>query len=225
MNFHYDRISEAVIRRLTDYLRCIRIAGEEGGTLVTSKDISEMCGLKPSIIRKDLAYFGAYGLKGQGYNISELINHINKILGLNTVKDVILVGVGNLGTAILRYPGFINANFNFIAGFDNDPEKIGSEIGSTMIYPIDQLNDFIEKNSIEVVILAVPYEAAAGIVDNLDPNFIKGILNFTSLVLPPLKNNMYVHNIDLAKELEVISFCMKNCLTPKSDDKKLDLNE
>ncbi len=213
MDFHYDKISEAVIRRLTDYLRCVRIASSSGETLLTSKDISETCGLKPSIIRKDLALFGAYGIKGQGYNTNELTYHLNNILGLNNIKDVILIGAGHLGTAIARYPGFINANFNFIAAFDNDPEKIGGNIGHTNIYSIKELNKYIKENQIEIIVLAVPSSAASGIVENLDSNIVKGILNFTSMVFPGRMNDMYVHNIDLAKELEVISYCMKNCLT------------
>ena len=186
--------------------------------MLTSKGISETCGLKPSIIRKDLAQFGAYGVKGTGYNTCELINHLNKILGLNHIKDVILVGAGNLGTAIMRYPGFINANFNFIAAFDNDPQKIGTSVGRTMIYDVKDLHSFIEKNHIEIVVIAIPTEAASVIVEEVNPDHVKGILNFSSLVLPPLKGKIHIHNIDLAKELEVISYFMKNCLTQKSDD-------
>ena len=207
-----------MIRRLTDYLRCLRCAEGEGKAMLTSKDISEHCGLKPTIIRKDLAQFGAYGLKGQGYNINELKQHLNKILGLNHLKNIVLIGVGHLGTAILRYPGFLDANFNFIAAFDNDPEKIGTLIGHTPVYSVDEVNTYIEKNDIEIVVLAVPSAAAEGIVDSLNPDHVKGILNFTSRIFPGRKNDMYVHNIDLAKELEVISFCMKNCLTPRGED-------
>lgn len=207
-----------MIRRLTDYLRCLRCANEQGRTMLTSQDMSVHCGLKPSIIRKDLAQFGAYGVKGQGYVITELMAYLNKILGINNLKDVVLVGAGHLGTAIARYPGFINANFNFIAAFDNDLEKIGSKIGHTNIYSIDTLNKYIKDHHIEVIVLAVPSSAASEIVNNLDSSIVKGILNFTSMVFPGRMNDMFIHNIDLAKELEVISFCMKNCLTQKSDD-------
>ena len=206
-----------MIRRLTDYLRCIRMANENGQSLLTSKDISESCGLKSSIIRKDLAQFGAYGVKGQGYITCELISHLNKILGLNNTKDVVLVGAGHLGTAIARYPGFVNANFNFIAAFDNDPDKIGSMIGQTKVYSIETLNKYIKEHQIEVIVLTVPSSVATEIVENLDSTIVKGILNFTSRVFPGRMNDMYIHNIDLAKELEVISFCMKNCLTQKSN--------
>lgn len=218
MDFHYDKISEAVVRRLTDYLRCVRLASENGETMLTSKGISEICGLKPSIIRKDLAQFGAYGVKGTGYNTCELVAHLNKILGLDHIKDVVLVGAGNLGTAILCYPGFINANFNFIAAFDSDPAKFGKKICDTKIYDTKELNAFIEENHIEIVVLTAPAEAADTIVKELDPDLVKGILNFSSLVLPPMKGKIHIHNIDLAKELEVISFCMKNCLTKDRED-------
>ncbi len=186
--------------------------------MLTSKDMSEHCGLKSSIIRKDLAQFGACGIKGQGYVVSELTAYLNKILGINNTKDVVLVGAGHLGTAIARYPGFINANFNFIAAFDIDDEKIGSSIGHTHIYSIDTLNKYLEDHKIEVIVLAVPSSAALDIVTKLDSRIVKGILNFTSMVFPGRMNDMYIHNIDLAKELEVISFCMKNCITQKSDD-------
>lgn len=225
MEFQNDKISEAVIQRLTDYLRCLRCAQEEGRSMLTSHDMSGHCGLKPSIIRKDLAQFGAYGVKGQGYVIRELVSHLNKILGINNIKNIVLVGAGHLGTAIARYPGFLNANFNFIAAFDNDIEKIGGSIGNTHIYSIDTLNKYIEDHKIEVIVLAVPSSAASNIVYNLDPSIVKGILNFTSMVFPGRMNDMYIHNIDLAKELEVISFCMKNCLTQKSDDQTINLND
>jgi len=215
------KISEAVIRRLTDYLRCINCASEEDQELITSREISEKCGLKSSIVRKDLAQFGAYGVKGMGYNINDLSTQLKKILGLDKLKEVVLIGAGNLGTAIVKYPGFTNVNFNFIAIFDNDPEKIGKTIENTKIYSIKELKTFIKKNKIEIVVLTVPSSEALAVVNDLDPKFVKGVLNFTSIIFPSRQNDMFVHNIDLAKELEVISFCMKNCLTQKSDDQDI----
>ncbi len=213
-----NKISEAVIRRLTDYLRCLRCAEEQGREMLTSQEMSSHCGLKPTIIRKDLAQFEAYGLKGQGYNVKELKARLNKILGLDNIKQVVLVGVGHLGTAILRYSGFLDANFDFVAAFESNKEKIGGKIGQTPIYSIDTLNKYIKEHHIEIVVLAVPSSEAEGIVEMLDPTYVKGILNFTSVIFPGRKNEMFIHNIDLAKELEVISFCMKNCLTQKDDN-------
>ena len=208
-----EKISEAVIRRLTDYLHCLRRAQARGKTLLTSGEISRNCGFKSSVIRKDLARFGAWGVKGQGYDIERLSEHLNKILGLDKSKDVVLAGAGNLGTAILRYPGFVRANFNFTAAFDNDPRKIGKRVGRTEIFDIRGLNNYIEEHRIEIVVLAVPTREAAGIVGGLDEDRVKGILNFTSEIFPVKKGKIYIHNIDLAKELEVISFCMKRCLS------------
>ncbi|MFP4547549.1 MAG: redox-sensing transcriptional repressor Rex [Fidelibacterota bacterium] len=213
MNTKPEKISEVVIRRLTDYLRCLKHAQEAGENFMKSSEISEECGLNPSIIRKDLAHFGAYGVKGTGYKIDELIDNLHKILGLTKTRDVVLIGAGNLGTAMIKYPGFRSVNFNFIAAFDTDKEKIGKSIGTTPIYAMSSLNEFIQTNKIEIVVLSVPSSETHGIVENLNSNYVKGILNFTSEILPARKNNMFVHNIDLAKELEVISFCMKNCLS------------
>ncbi len=206
-----EKISEVVIRRLTDYLRCLNYVKQEGKTLIKSSNISTKCGLKSSIIRKDLARFGVYGIKGKGYDIDELIKQIGKILGLDKTKNVVLIGAGNLGTAIIKYPRIKNANFNFIAAFDNNSDKIGKMINDTQIYSIDKINKFIKKNKIEIVLLTVPVSETMKIVDSLDSKFVKGILNFTSVILPPKKNNIFIHNIDLAKELEVLSYCMKKC--------------
>lgn len=208
-----NKISEIVIRRLTDYLRCLKHAQKAGEKFMKSSEMSEECGLNPSIIRKDLAYFGAYGVKGTGYKIDELIENLNKILGLTKPRDVVLIGAGNLGTAMIKYPGFRSVNFNFIAAFDNDEKKIGQTIGTTKILSMSVLNDFIDKHKIEIVVLTVPSSQTTKIVENLNSNLVKGVLNFTSEILPNRKNNMFIHNIDLAKELEVISFCMKNCLS------------
>ena len=208
-----EKISEIVIRRLTDYLRCLKHAQKAGEKFMKSSEMSEECGLNPSIIRKDLAHFGAYGVKGTGYKIDELIENLNKILGLTKPRDVVLIGAGNLGTAMIKYPGFRSVNFNFIAAFDNDEKKIGQTIGTTKILSMSVLNDFIDKHKIEIVVLTVPSSQTTKIVENLNSNLVKGVLNFTSEILPNRKNNMFIHNIDLAKELEVISFCMKNCLS------------
>ncbi|MCF7885900.1 MAG: hypothetical protein K9M80_05340, partial [Candidatus Marinimicrobia bacterium] len=142
-----------------------------------------------------------------------LIENLKKILGLTKDRDVVLIGAGNLGTAMIKYKGFKSVNFNFTAAFDIDENKIGKYIDGTKIYPMAQLNDYIKKNKIEIVVFTVPSSETLKIVEQLDPNIVRGILNFTSEILPAKKNNMFVHNIDLAKELEVISFCMKNCLS------------
>lgn len=207
------KISETVIRRLTDYLRCLRHAQKLGKTYLKSTEMATGCGHNSSVIRKDLAQFGSLGLKGTGYKITELINNLENILGLTKTRDVILIGAGNLGSAIIRYPGFNTVNFNFIAAFDTDVNKIGQTIGSTPILPLKDLNNFIKENNIQIVVLTVPESETMDIIDTIDSEYVKGVLNFTAEVLPAQKNNMYIHNIDLAKELEVISFCMKNCLS------------
>ena len=213
MELKAPKISETIIRRLTDYLRCLRYAKNQGKTYLKSTELSIGCGHNPSIIRKDLAHFGAYGLKGTGYNIVELIDNLNKILGLTKSRNVILIGAGNLGTAMIKYPGFRSINFSFIAAFDNDEKKIGEFIGETPIISLSELNNYIKKNDVEIVILTVPASETLRIVKSLNSDYIKGVLNFTSEILPARQNNMFIHNIDLAKELEVISFCMKNCLS------------
>ena len=130
---------------------------------------------------------------------------------MNSETRIAILGGGNLGTAIIKYHGIKNANFNFLAAFDNKSDKIGNMINKTKIYSNQKMNDFIEKNKIEIVLLTVPSSETMSVINSLDSKFVKGILNFTSVILPSRMNNMFIHNIDLAKELEVISYCMNNC--------------
>jgi redox-sensing transcriptional repressor len=204
-------IPEIVIIRLASYLRCLKYAKSQGEKVVRSSDISILCGIKPDVIRRDFSHFGDFGVRGRGYGIDKLIVQIRKNLGINRKKNVILIGVGSLGTALLKYQGFRTANFNFIAAFDINPKKIGKKIGETIIYNIKEVNSFIEKNKIKIALLTVPTSETIKIINNLDSKYIKGILNFTSTILPARKNNIYIRNIDLARELEVISFCMNRC--------------
>jgi redox-sensing transcriptional repressor len=206
-------ISEIVVRRLSDYLRCIRIAEKKGTKILTSRDISQRCGLNSSIVRKDLAMFGAYGVRGSGYRVSELIARLNGILGLDKIRRVVLIGAGNLGTAILNYPGFAKANFHFVAAFDNHPDKIGTKIADTPVMAANLVNDFIRDEGIQIVVLTVPETAAADVADMLDPAYVKGILNFTPHIFPRLRKGVFIHNIDLTGELELIAYCMKHCLS------------
>lgn len=206
-----DKISEIVIRRLTDYLRCLNFIKLSGKVIIKSSEISTECGLKPTIVRKDLSQFGIFGIKGKGYEVEKLISEINEILGINKKKNVVLIGAGNLGTAIIKYDGIKNANFNVIAAFDNNPKKIGKMIDDTKIYDFKKMNEFINKNGVKIVILTVPSSETLNIIDNLDSKHINGLLNFTSVMLPQKKKNMYIHNIDFTKELEVISYCMGKC--------------
>lgn len=210
-------ISETVVRRLTDYLHCLRQAESQAITLLTSKDISGKCGMKPSVIRKDLAVFGAYGVRGRGYRVCELKEQLCKILGLDKAKRVILIGAGNLGSAILNYPGFRNANFHFAAAFDNDQAKTDSKIHGTPVLPADEMNAYVKREKIEIAVLAVPAEEAPMIVEQLRSGKIKGILNFTSHIFPKHMNGIYIHNIDLAVELELTSYCMKHCSPPGNE--------
>lgn len=205
-------VSEVIITRLTTYLRCLYISKKNNIKIIKSSDISKLCGIKSSVVRKDFTQFGAFGIKGKGYDIEKLINKLRKILGIERKKNVALIGVGNLGTALLKYQGFIDANFHFIGAFDNNSQKIGQSVNGVKIYDVKDLEIFIKKNSIAIIILTIPASAVETIFDKIDHTNIKGILNFTSAILPCEEKKIYIRNIDLSRELELISFCMKKCL-------------
>ena len=205
-------VSEIIIIRLTAYLRCLYMAKRKRQNIIKSVEIAKSCGIKSSVVRKDFTQFGAFGIKGKGYEIENLIKKLREILGLNTMKNVALIGVGNLGTALLKYQGFLDANFKFVGAFDLNYKKIGKKVNGIKIYDIKNLNKFIDKNSVEIIILSVPSAAVRSIFKNIDLKKVKGILNFTSAILPCEGKKIYIRNIDLSRELELISFCMKKCL-------------
>ncbi|MCK5224444.1 redox-sensing transcriptional repressor Rex [Candidatus Calescamantes bacterium] len=216
-NNSFDNVPESIVGRLASYHRCLKNAASNGQTVIKSSDISKLCGIKATVVRKDLTHFGEFGIKGKGYNIITLSSNIEEIMGLNTEKKVILIGAGNLGTALLKYPGFSGANFKFLAAFDIGAEIIGTSINSVPILHIDKLGAFLKSNEVQIAILTVPSQEAETIASQLHNCSIKGILNFTSAILKSDDGKFYIRNIDLSKELEVISFCMKKCLKNKEE--------
>jgi redox-sensing transcriptional repressor len=198
-------ISKSVIKRLPLYLRILDQMIQRKINMVSSKELSSESGLTAEQIRKDLAYFGAFGTRGAGYNTEYLREKIIKIIGLDNTIDTVVIGAGNLGTALTRYNSAKNPYVNVVAVFDRDPRLIGKEIDKIRIYSIEEAPEFIKNNQIKVVIVAVPAGAAQEVVDLVIGQGVKAILNFAPVKLN-VPAEVHVHNADLTIELQSLIY-------------------
>lgn len=202
-------VPKAVVGRLSLYLRELQRLVRDNHETTSSTQIGKLLGFTDAQVRKDLAYFGQFGYPGIGYRCSELIVEIKRILGTDRDWPIALVGVGNLGRALLGYKGFNRQGFRIVAAFDTDPEKIGKTIGGLFVHSLDDLPQVAADVSIKMAMLSVPAEAAQPTADRLVEAGITGILNFApvTLSLPP---GVDAEGVDLAIELEQLSFAVIN---------------
>ena len=202
----YHRIPDEAVRRLPIYLRGLLFSLEKSQETISSRELADFLGVSPWQIRKDFSYFGGFGTPGVGYNIEKLIKQIKKILKLNRVHNAVLVGFGNLGTAILAYPGFKVYGFNITAVFDNDSKKIGRKIGSITVKDAAKLGS-LKRRKVDLGIIAVPRQAAQEIADRLVKAGIRGILNFSPCRVNVPKK-VKVITIDIAMDLARLPYYM-----------------
>jgi redox-sensing transcriptional repressor len=195
----YRRVPDETIRRLPLYLRGIQFLSNRGQRNICSTDLAEFLGVNDWQVRKDFSFFGDFGVPGVGYDVKRLQKEINKILRLERGHNAALVGVGNLGTAVLMYQGFKQYGFNITAAFDNNPQKIGKRIKNIIIEDISNLHT-LGKRNIRIAIIAVPQDSAQEIADMLVKSGVKGILNFSpQYIVVPKK--VKVITIDIAMDL------------------------
>jgi len=199
------RIPEATIQRLSIYSRFLERLEKKGVITVSSGDIAKGVGVSPAQVRKDLAYFGEFGTRGVGYNVKDLIHYILKILGLTKPWPVVLVGAGNLGTALCTYRGFLDRGFNIVGVFDNDLLKIGKRIQDLDVLPLERIPEVVKEHDVKIGIIAVPLGAVQDIAHELVKAGIKALLTFGPVVLD-LPNDVIVRNVDLAVKLEILTF-------------------
>ena len=199
------RIPEATVMRLSVYSRYIHQLERNGVKSVSSGEIAE--GIKGSSaqVRKDLAYFGDFGTRGVGYDVSDLNRHIKRILGIDKEWKTAIIGAGNLGAALTQYKGFQERGFNTVAVFDNDIKKVGLQLGGIPIYPITQAEEIIKKEGVKIGIVAVPAKYAQEAVDILVRADIEAILNFASRAIS-VPEHIEVRNVDLSVNLEILTF-------------------
>lgn len=200
-----SEIPKKSIYRLSLYHRCLSKLIENGLETVSSSALAKAAGVKASQLRRDISYVGQFGTRGLGYQVEELRMEIREILGREHLQPVILVGAGNLGSALLRYGGFQKEGFEVIAAFDAVPEAVMKrEIGVPLLGP-EKMDKFIAQNKVKLAILCVPAENAQEVANDLVLAGVQGILNFSPSVLQ-VPEKVTVNNVDLALELENVSF-------------------
>ena len=204
-SYKIQKIPEMTIRRLSLYTRCLIQLEEDGIKTISSQALAERFNLNSAQVRKDLAYFGEFGVRGIGYYVSGLKAELQKILNLDREWQVALVGYGNLGSALFRYKGFAKQGFRISAIFDDDPAKAGRTVDGVPILPTADLAREVKARNLQIAIVAVPAEAAQGVTDKLVATGVRGILNFAPSRLKVGKD-VRLKNVDLSIELETLSF-------------------
>lgn len=200
-----EKISELTTNRLSIYLRCLNELASEGRKTVSSDKLAKRFHLNSAQIRKDLACFGEFGVRGVGYYVEELRSQLTKILGLDHHHKVGIIGAGRLGTALADYYGFKQTNFDVAALFDADPEKIGEEIGDVRIHSIKDFAKVAKRESIDVAVIAVPAQYAQSVLEMVTESGIKAVMNFAPT---PLRagDDIKLKTIDLTISLESLSY-------------------
>lgn len=203
------KISSAVIRRLPRYYRYLGELMETGVQRISSKELSARMKVTASQIRQDLNNFGGFGQQGYGYNVQYLYEEIGKILGIDREHNMLIIGAGNLGKAIINYSDFEKRGFIIKGIFDNNPKLKGTKIRDIEVRMMDELTDFIRENAIEIVALTIPKEAAKQIARVVADAGIKAIWNFahTDLNLP---DDVIVENVHLSESLMRLSYTIAN---------------
>jgi redox-sensing transcriptional repressor len=201
-------IPRKTIYRLSVYLRCLARLKDNDIRTVSSEALAKVAGVKPTQLRKDLAYFGQFGTRGLGYDVAALSKMISDELGTTSLQPVILVGVGNLGLALLSYRGFEKEGFEIIAAFDAEPNRRRDKM-TQPIHKMEELPDFVQRQGVKMAILTVPAAAAQEVANHLILAGIVGILNFSPIVLS-VPEEVMVNNVNLAIELENLSYFIQD---------------
>jgi redox-sensing transcriptional repressor len=200
-----SEIPRKAVYRLSLYLRCLHRLRENDIHTVSSEALAKAAGVKPTQLRKDLAYFGQFGTRGLGYDVGQLARIITDTLGTNRLQPVVLVGIGNLGSALLSYRGFEPEGFEIVAAFDLEAARLRRSKLPKPGLPMEKLRGFIEANHVKMAIVTVPAAAAQEVANELVAAGITGILNFAPLVLH-VPEDVTVNNVNLAIELENLSY-------------------
>lgn len=196
------------IYRLSIYQRCLHRLAENTIRTVSSEALAKAAGVKPTQLRKDLAYFGQFGTRGLGYDVTTLMEALDEVLGTARLQPVVLVGVGNLGSALLRYQGFRKEGFEIVAAFDLDPERHRSADFKVPVLPHHQMTEYVRRHQAKMAILSVPAKAAQNVANDLVAAGVQAILNFSPTVLE-VPEEVVVNSVDLAVELENLSFFIR----------------
>ncbi|GCF92269.1 redox-sensing transcriptional repressor Rex [Enterococcus florum] len=210
-----NAIPKATVKRLPLYYRYLRILNNAGKTKVSSTELSEAIQVDSATIRRDFSYFGELGKRGYGYDVEDLMNFFGKILNDDQLTNVALVGVGNLGSALLKFKFHQSNSIRVSCAFDVKEDIVGRIVDGIPVYPMDNLVEQIKLQQIEIAILTLPAQQAQPVVDQLTDAGIKGILNFTAARLNA-PSNVIIQSVDLTNELQTLIYFLHH----NDDDKK-----
>ena len=200
-----NKIPDIIIGRLPIYLRALQRMADKGVQTTSSQELGERVGISAAQIRKDISQFGEFGKQGTGYRISFLIDKLREILKIDRMWDVAVVGAGDMGHALARYPGFVNRGFRIAMVFDNDQQKVGQQIGEFIVQDASGMIETIQEAGIKVAMLTVPASAAQAVTDMLVKAGVQAILNYAPISLT-VPENVRVHHIDPATHLQRMTY-------------------
>lgn len=209
------RIPEATVARLPVYLRALADVSVQGVVTISSERLAELAGVNAAKVRKDLSHLGSYGTRGVGYDVAYLTFQMNRELGLTEDRSVVIVGAGNLGQALANYGGFSSRGFPVLAMVDSDPDKVGSNIGGVVVRHVDDLPAIVGSSPTTIGVIATPAPVAQSVADRLVDAGVRSILNFAPVVLS-VPDDVLVRKVDLALELQVLSFYQQRSTTMPS---------
>jgi redox-sensing transcriptional repressor len=203
------KISDSTVRRLSLYLRFLQEARARGEQTISSEALAERGGTTSAQVRKDLSIIGSFGKRGLGYSVGELLRAIEEILGLHREWNVALVGAGKIGSALISYRNFQRRGFKIRAVFDSVPAKIGRSWDTRTVLPDGSMEEVLREEPIDIVIVAVPADAAQGIVDRVVASGVRAILNFAPVRLR-VPDEVALRNVDMVVEMEGLTFALNN---------------
>ncbi|SFT46518.1 redox-sensing transcriptional repressor [Geodermatophilus amargosae] len=202
------RIPEATVARLAVYLRVLTGLVDSGRGTISSGELAAAAGVNPAGLRKDLSHLGPCGTRGVGYEVSTLRDRIAAVLGMETAHACVLVGIGNLGSALAGYGGFGNRGFEFVGLFDASPARVGQRVGDLLVRPMEELDAVVTGTRATIGVIATPAEVAQPVCDRLTAAGVRSILNFAPVALSA-PAGVGVRQVDLSVELQVLAFLDK----------------
>ena len=200
-----NKIPDIIIGRLPIYLRALQRMADKGVQTTSSQELGERVGISAAQIRKDISQFGEFGKQGTGYRISFLIDKLREIMKIDRIWDVAVVGAGDMGHALARYPGFVNRGFRIAMVFDNDQAKVGQQIGEFTVQDTSGMIEAIKEADLQVAMLTVPAAAAQEVTDMLVKAGVKAILNYAPISLN-VPEEVHVQHIDPATHLQRMTY-------------------
>ena len=208
-------IPEATVARLAVYLRVLSALADSGRSTVASGELAAAAGVNPAGLRKDLSHLGPCGVRGVGYEVATLRDRISGVLGVERSRACVLVGIGNLGSALADYAGFGSRGFDFVGLFDADAGRIGQRIGGLTVRPIDELEEVVTDTQASIGVITTPAEVAQSVCDRLAAAGVRSILNFAPVTLAA-PAGVDVRKVDLSVELQVLAFVGQQKLVGES---------